>query len=278
MGVLEITADENVKIRVGDKLKGRVAFVTGGTRGIGEAICRSLASQGAIIAAGYSGNDQNAEEFRERFTKTYSTPVSVHKGNVADPIDCRSGVSEIIEKYGRLDILVNNAGITIDKTVVKMTDEDWYKVLNVNLSGAFFLSQAALRHMAERGSGRIVNVSSVIGEIGNIGQANYAASKSGLFGLTKTMAREASLLLARSGKLTESDGIGLTINTVTPGFIATEMLEHVPEKVLTQILSHIPLGRLGKPAEVARIVHFLAADASSYITGQVWGVNGGLDM
>jgi NAD(P)-dependent dehydrogenase (short-subunit alcohol dehydrogenase family) len=278
MGVLEITADENVKIRVGDKLKGRVAFVTGGTRGIGEAICRSLASQGAIIAAGYSGNDQNAEEFRERFIKTYSTLVSVHKGNVADPNDCRSRVSEIIEKYGRLDILVNNAGITIDKTVVKMTDEDWYKVLNVNLSGAFFLSQAALRHMAERGSGRIVNVSSVIGEIGNIGQANYAASKSGLFGLTKTLAREASLLLARSGKLTEPDGVGLTINTVTPGFIATEMLEHIPEKVLTQILSHIPLGRLGKPAEVARVVHFLAADASSYITGQVWGVNGGMDM
>ena len=278
MGVLEITADENVKIRVGDKLKGRVAFVTGGTRGIGEAICRSLASQGAIIAAGYSGNDQNAEEFRERFIKTYSTLVSVHKGNVADPNDCRSRVSEIIEKYGRLDILVNNAGITIDKTVVKMTDEDWYKVLNVNLSGAFFLSQAALRHMAERGSGRIVNVSSVIGEIGNIGQANYAASKSGLFGLTKTLAREASLLLARSGKLTDPDGVGLTINTVTPGFIATEMLEHIPEKVLTQILSHIPLGRLGKPAEVARVVHFLAADASSYITGQVWGVNGGMDM
>ncbi len=278
MGVLEITADENVKIRVGDKLKGRVAFVTGGTRGIGEAICRSLASQGAIIAAGYSGNDQKAEEFRERFIKTYSTLVSVHKGNVADPNDCRSRVSEIIEKYGRLDILVNNAGITIDKTVVKMTDEDWYKVLNVNLSGAFFLSQAALRHMAERGSGRIVNVSSVIGEIGNIGQANYAASKSGLFGLTKTLAREASLLLARSGKLTEPDGVGLTINTVTPGFIATEMLEHIPEKVLTQILSHIPLGRLGKPAEVARVVHFLAADASSYITGQVWGVNGGMDM
>ena len=278
MGVLEITADENVKIRVGDKLKGRVAFVTGGTRGIGEAICRSLASQGAIIAAGYSGNEQKAEEFRERFTQTYSTPVSVHKGNVADPDDCRKGISAIIEKYGRLDILVNNAGITIDKTVVKMTDEDWYKVLNVNLSGAFFLSQAALRHMAERGSGRIVNVSSVIGEIGNIGQANYAASKSGLFGLTKTLAREASMLLARAGKLNEPDGIGLTINTVTPGFIATEMLEHIPEKVMQQILSHIPLGRLGKPAEVARVVHFLAADASSYITGQVWGVNGGMDM
>jgi len=267
-----------VTTRVGNKLEGRVAFVTGGTRGIGAAICRSLASQGATIAAGFSGNDQNAEEFRVAFTQTYSTPVSVHKGDVGDPEDCRNRVADIIEKYGRLDILVNNAGITIDKTVLKMSDDDWYKVLNVNLSGAFFLSQAALHHMAERGSGRIVNVSSVIGEMGNIGQANYAASKSGLFGLTKTLAREACLLLARSGKLTEPGGVGLTINTITPGFIATEMLEHIPEKVLTQILSHIPQGRLGKPEEVARVVHFLAADASSYITGQVWGINGGMDM
>jgi NAD(P)-dependent dehydrogenase (short-subunit alcohol dehydrogenase family) len=278
MGVLEMTCDDNVTIRVGNKLKDRVAFVTGGTRGIGAAICRSLASQGATIAAGYSGNDQKAEEFCETFTRTYSTPVSIHKGNIGNPEDCRRGVADVIEKHGRLDILINNAGITIDKTVLKMSDDDWYNVLNVNLSGAFFLSQTALRHMAERGSGRIVNVSSVIGEIGNIGQANYASSKSGLFGLTKTLAREASLLLSRSGKLNDPDSIGLTINTVTPGFIATEMLEHIPEKVMTQILSLIPLGRLGSPQEVARVVHFLAADASSYITGQVWGVNGGMDM
>ena len=138
--------------------------------------------------------------------------------------------------HGRLDILVNNAGITSDKTVLKMADDDWFKVLNVNLSGVFFLSQAALRHMAERGSGRIVNVSSVIGEMGNIGQANYAASKSGLFGLTKTLAREAALLLARSGKLTDPNGIGLTVNTITPGFIATEMLEHIPDKVMEKLL------------------------------------------
>ena len=278
MGVLEITCDENITVRVGDKLKGRVAFVTGGTRGIGAAICRSLASQGATIAAGYSGDDQNAEEFRDAFTHRYSTPVSIHKGNVGDPVDCRSRVADVIEKYGRLDILVNNAGITIDKTVLKMADDDWYKVLNVNLSGAFFLSQAALRHMSERGSGRIVNVSSVIGEMGNIGQANYAASKSGLFGLTKTLAREASYLLAKAGKLTDPNGVGLTINTITPGFVATEMLEHIPEKVMERILVQIPQGRLGKPEEVARVVHFLAADASSYITGQVWGVNGGMDM
>jgi acetoacetyl-CoA reductase/3-oxoacyl-[acyl-carrier protein] reductase len=278
MGVLDLTCDENVTTRVGDKLKGRVAFVTGGTRGIGAAICRSLASQGAVIAAGYSGDAKNADEFVEAFKEKYSTQVSTHKGDVGNPEDCRRRVEDVIEMHGRLDILVNNAGITIDRTVLKMTDDDWYKVLNVNLSGAFFLSQAALRHMAERGSGRIVNVSSVIGEMGNIGQANYAASKSGLFGLTKTLARECCLLLARSGKLTEPGGVGLTINTITPGFIATEMLEHIPEKVLAQILSHIPQGRLGKPEEVARVVHFLAADASSYITGQVWGVNGGMDM
>ena len=151
----------------------------------------------------------------------------------------------MIEQHGRLDILVNNAGITIDKTVLKLTDEDWYKVLAVNLSGAFFMSQAALPHMIERGSGRIVNISSIIGEMGNIGQANYAASKSGLFGLTKTLALEAAFQLKRAGKL-EEDGIGITVNTVAPGFIATEMLEHVPEKVLDGIKDKIPVGRLGR--------------------------------
>lgn len=269
---------QKIAKRRGDKLENHVAFVTGGTRGIGAAICRSLASQGANIAAGYSGNDKIADEFRDSFSKTYSTSVSAHKGNVASSEDCRRTIDEVLAYHGRLDILVNNAGITIDKTVLKLTDDDWYKVLNVNLSGAFFLSQAALKHMAERGSGRIVNVSSVIGEMGNIGQANYAASKSGLFGLTKTLAREASYLLSKSGKLGDPNGVGLTINTVTPGFIATEMLEHIPERVMNQILSQIPLARLGKPEEIARVVHFLAADASSYITGQVWGVNGGMDM
>jgi NAD(P)-dependent dehydrogenase (short-subunit alcohol dehydrogenase family) len=278
MTVLDLTHKEDVATRIGDKLKGRVAFVTGGTRGIGAAICRSLASQSASVAAGYAGNDEAAQKFRDAFTATYGTPVSVHRGNVGDPPDCRRTIEEVIATQGRLDILVNNAGITIDKTVLKMGDEDWQKVLNVNLSGAFFLSQAALRHMAERGSGRIINVSSVVGETGNIGQSNYAASKSGLFGLTKSMALEAAYLLAKAGKLSDPDGIGLTVNTVTPGFIATEMLEHIPPKVMEKVLAQIPLGRLGKPEEVARVVHFLAADASSFITGQVWGVNGGMDM
>jgi acetoacetyl-CoA reductase len=221
MSVLDITQDDNIAARVGDKLKGRVAFVSGGTRGIGAAICRSLASQGAVLAAGYAGNDRAAAQFRDAFAGIYRTPVSIHKGNVGEPGDCRRTIEEVIKTHGRLDILVNNAGITSDKTVLKMSDNDWFKVLNVNLSGAFFLSQAALRHMAERGSGRIVNVSSIIGEMGNIGQANYAASKSGLFGLTKTLAREAALLLARAGKLTDPHGIGLTVNTITPGFVAS---------------------------------------------------------
>jgi len=275
---IDLTQNENVSTRTGDKLKGRVAFVTGGTRGIGAAICRSLASQSAAVAAGFAGNESAAAKFRDAFTAAYGTPVSVHRGNVGDPADCRRTIEEVIATHGRLDILVNNAGITIDKTALKMQDEDWQKVISVNLSGAFFLSQAALRHMAERGSGRIINVSSVIGETGNIGQANYAASKSGLFGLTKTLAREAAFLLGKAGKLGDPNGVGLTVNTVTPGFIATEMLEHIPAKVMERIVAQIPLGRLGRPEEVARVVHFIAADASSYITGQVWGVNGGMDM
>ena len=198
MNTEDIGREDTTSTRVGDKLDTRVAFVTGGTRGIGAAICRSLASQGATLAAGYAGNDAAAQKFRSEFTATYGTPVSIHKGNVGEPADCRRTIDEVIATHGRLDILVNNAGITVDKTVLRMSDEDWFKVLNVNLSGAFFLSQAALRHMAERGSGRIVNVSSVIGEMGNIGQANYAASKSGLFGLTKTLAREAAFLLAKA--------------------------------------------------------------------------------
>ena len=139
------------------------------------------------------------------------------------------------------------------------------------------MSQSVLPHMIERGSGRIINISSIIGETGNIGQANYAASKSGLFGLTKTLALEAAYQLKRADKLSD-DGIGLTVNTVAPGFIATEMLEHIPEKVLDGLKAKIPLGRLGRPDEIARVVHFLAADQSSYITGAVWAVNGGMDM
>jgi len=201
-----------------DKLAGRVAFVTGGTRGIGAAIAHSLANQGATVAVGYNRDRDSADQFvADMLTKTrpHRASASAHRGIVGSSGDCRRTIAEVIDEHERLDILINNAGITIDKTVVAMTDDDWHNVLAVNLSGAFFLCQAALAHMLERGSGRIVNVSSVVGETGNIGQANYAASKSGLFGLTKTLAKEAAYQLAKSGKSTD-DGIGITVNTVTP--------------------------------------------------------------
>jgi NAD(P)-dependent dehydrogenase (short-subunit alcohol dehydrogenase family) len=263
-----------------DKLAGRVAFVTGGTRGIGAAIAHSLASQGATVAVGYNRDRDSADQFVASLlpkTRPHGASASAHRGNVGSSGDCRRSIAEVIDEHGRLDILINNAGITIDKTVATMTDDDWHNVLAVNLSGAFFLCQAALAHMVERGSGRIVNVSSVVGETGNIGQANYAASKSGLFGLTKTLAKEAAYLLAKSGKRTD-DGIGITVNTVMPGLITTEMTADIPEKMTAKLTSQIPVGRAGRPEEVARVVHFLAADASSYITGQVWSVNGGMDM
>jgi NAD(P)-dependent dehydrogenase (short-subunit alcohol dehydrogenase family) len=262
-----------------DKLAGRVAFVTGGTRGIGAAISFSLANQGATVAVGYNRDRESADRFvADLLKKTASrgASASVHRGNVGSSQDCKRTIAEVIDTHGRLDILINNAGITIDKPVAAMTEDDWNNVLAVNLSGAFFLSQAALEHMLERGSGRIVNVSSIAGEIGNIGQANYAASKSGLFGLTKTLAKEAAYQLAKSGK--GPGGIGVTVNTVTPGLITTEMTAAIPDKVMAKLTSQIPVGRAGSPEEVARVVHFLAADASSYITGQTWSVNGGMDM
>jgi NAD(P)-dependent dehydrogenase (short-subunit alcohol dehydrogenase family) len=259
-----------------EKLKGRVAMVTGGTRGIGAAICRSLAGQGASVAAGYSQNRERALEFQADLAKN-DIPVSIHQGNVGSAEDCRRTVQEVIDHHGRLDILVNNAGITSDKTVFKMTEEDWYRVIAVNLSGAFFMSKAGLEHMIERGTGRIVNITSIIGQTGNVGQTNYAASKSGMFGLTTSMAKEAAFALKRADKL-DPDGVGITVNAVAPGFIETDMLASVPEKVLDKIRSEVPLGRLGRPHEIARVVHFLCADSSSYITGQVWAVNGGQDM
>jgi NAD(P)-dependent dehydrogenase (short-subunit alcohol dehydrogenase family) len=258
------------------KLEGRVALVTGGTRGIGAAICHSLATQGATVAAGYSSDKESAEGHLEAIEKTGATG-SIHQGNVGVYEDCQRVVKDVIEQHGRLDILVNNAGITNDKPVLKMSADDWNKVISVNLSGAFFMSKPALDHMLERGSGRIVNISSIIGQTGNIGQANYAAAKSGMFGLTTTMAREAAHALAKSEKLHEN-GLNVTVNAVAPGFIATDMLEGVPEKVLEGVKKQIPFARLGRPEEIARVVHFLCADASSYITGQVWAVNGGMDM
>ncbi|GAA4394966.1 3-oxoacyl-ACP reductase FabG [Tsukamurella soli] len=275
-----MTAAAPAPVTTPDSLRGRVAFVTGGTRGIGAAIARNLAASGASVAVGHSRDTESAHAFVDDLAAQCAelgARATSHLGNVGAPDDCRRTVSEVIDQHGRLDILVNNAGITIDKTIFDLTDDDWTSVLGVNLSGAFFLSQAALAHMTERGSGRIVNVSSVVAETGNIGQANYTASKSGLFGLTKTLAKEATFALGRSGKLTEG-GVGITVNTVTPGLIATEMVAAMPQKVIDRLIRGIPVGRAGRPDEVARVVRFLASDASSYITGQVWSINGGIDM
>jgi acetoacetyl-CoA reductase len=246
---------------VGDRLKGQVALVTGGARGIGLAICRQLLSQGATIAAGYSRDREAADAL------IGSAPgqITVHQGNIGEVEDCQRVVAEVLERHGRIDILVNNAGITSDRTVRRMASDDWDRVVRVNLSGAFYMSRAVLEPMIGAGYGRIVNISSVIGETGNIGQANYAAAKSGLFGLTKTLALET----ARRG---------ITVNCVAPGFIATDMVTAVPEEALANVVAQIPVGRLGEPEEVARVVEFLVDRDAGYITGTVVSVNGGLNM
>ncbi len=242
----------------------RVAIVTGGTRGIGAAITTALARDGVTVAAGYNRGKDPAEKLQQELEQSGAT-ISVHQGRVDDAEDCVRVVNEVLERHGRVDYLVNNAGITLDKTVRKMTPGDWHNVLNVNLFGAFAMTKAVLEHMIERGSGRVVNISSVIGETGNVGQANYAASKAGLFGFTKSLALEMATK-------------GITVNCVAPGFIETEMVAAIPEEALAKVVSRIPQKRLGKPEEVARVVKFLLEDESSYITGAVYSINGGLDM
>lgn len=243
---------------------GKVAFVTGGARGIGAAITRSLAEAGVKIAAGYSRGAETAEKFKKEL-EGKGASISIHQGRVDSPEDCERVIKEAMDHWGRIDFLINNAGITIDKTVRRMTDKDWTDVLDVNLAGAFRMTKAVLEHMIERGSGRIVNISSVIGQTGNIGQANYAASKAGLFGFTKSLALETAQR-------------GITVNAVAPGFIATEMVGMIPKEILDKIVERIPQRRLGKPEEVARVVRFLLEDESSYITGAVFNINGGLEM
>jgi acetoacetyl-CoA reductase len=241
-------------------MNGQVALVTGGARGIGLAISSRLADRGARVAVGYSHGADTAKQFAAAHEG-----ATIHQGNIGVAVDCERVIEEVLEQHGQLDILVNNAGITIDRTVRKMSVEDWDRVIHVNLSGAFYLSRAVLQHMLDRGYGRIINISSVIGEKGNIGQANYAAAKSGLFGLTNSLALET----ARKG---------ITVNSVAPGFIATEMVSAMPEDVLAKVIAQIPVGRLGEPAEIARVVEFLADPDSGYITGEVYGINGGLYM
>ena len=242
----------------------RVALVTGGTRGIGAAIAAALAADGIHVAAGYSSNHDAADEMAANLAAK-GHAVSLHQGNVGKPEDCERVVAEVIDEHGHVDYLINNAGITVDKTVRNMSVEDWHAVLRVNLSGAFYMSKALLEHMIGRGFGRIVNISSIIGETGNIGQANYAASKSGLFGLTKSLALET----ARRG---------ITVNCVAPGFIDTEMVAAVPKEALEQVVATIPMRRLGRPEEIAHAVRFLLQDDAAYITGSVISVNGGMEM
>lgn len=242
----------------------RVAIVTGGARGIGAAITTALARSGVHVAAGYSSNAKAAEELAGKLGAEGAS-VSVHQGNVGEPADCNRVVNDVLEQRGRVDYLVNNAGITVDKTVRRMSVEDWHAVLRINLSGAFYMTKAVLDHMTGRSFGRIVNISSVIGQTGSVGQSNYASSKAGLIGFSKSLAQE----VARKG---------VTVNCVAPGYIETEMVAAIPPEVLEKLLKGVPIGRLGQASEIARTVQFLIDDDAGYITGSVISVNGGLDM
>lgn len=240
-------------------MEGQVALVMGGTGGIGSAITERLIGRKVRMAVGYYGNLDAAKELVDAHP---GATVTIHECDVGSWDECERTVTEVIEEHGRLDILVNSAGITKDRTARKMTADEWDEVLRINLSGTFYASRAALKQMLDREYGRIVNISSVVGERGNFGQANYAASKSGLFGLTKTLALETA-------------GKGITVNAVTPGFIRTQMVEAMPEEALDKVIAQIPAGRLGEPDEVAGLVEFLADPDSGYITGEIYGINGG---
>jgi acetoacetyl-CoA reductase len=244
--------------------EGRVAVVTGGTRGIGKAITVALTEDGAHVAAGYS-SDVTSAEATQKEIQAAGGSVSIHQGNVGRYEECQLFIEEVLSKYGRIDYLINNAGINIDRTLRKMSIDDWHSVMRVNISGCFYMIKSVIEHFIERGSGKIVNISSIIGQTGNIGQANYATAKSGMEGLTRTVALE----LANKG---------VTVNCVSPGFVLTDMLASVPTDAIEKIIKRVPVGRLGTPEEVAHAVMFLLDDRSAYVTGAVIPVNGGLDM
>jgi 3-oxoacyl-[acyl-carrier protein] reductase len=244
-------------------LKGRVAIVTGAAQGIGKAICESLAAAGADLALcdiSGPGVQGAAQEMSGQGGKTLAL-----RADVASSSEVEGMVKEVLGAWGQVDILVNNAGIARDSLVLRMKDEDWDRVLNVNLRGAFYCTREVLRPMMKQRSGRIINMASVVGAMGNVGQANYVASKAGLIGLTKATAREVA-------------SRGITVNAVAPGFIETEMTGKLPEQIRHAMRQQIPLGRFGLPRDVAAVVSFLASDASSYITGQVIHINGGMYM
>jgi 3-oxoacyl-[acyl-carrier protein] reductase len=245
-------------------LTGKTAIVTGGSRGIGRAVSLMLARQGANVAfidrAACLIDDHTKGDVEAMGRRSVCVG-----GDVTDPASCAATVEETLKEFGRIDILVNNAGITRDDLAMRMSDEAWADVLNVNLTGAFYMARAVLRPMLKQRSGRIVNMSSVSGQMGNAGQANYSASKAGLIGLTKALAREVA-------------SRGITVNAVAPGFVLTELTEGLPDNVKDAIKAATPLGRFATVDEIANAVTFLASDEAAYITGQVLGVDGGLAM
>jgi len=234
----------------------RVAFVTGGTRGIGRAITARLKAAGYQVAAGYAGNDAAAQACANEFG------VLVVKGNVSSFADCARAVAEVEAAFGPIDVLVNNAGITRDAVLHRMTEAHWNEVIHVNLASIFNMTRNVIEGMRERNYGRIVNISSINGQKGQVGQTNYSAAKAGMIGFTKALAQENAKK-------------GITVNAIAPGYIDTEMVSSVPKPVLDQIVANIPVGRLGMADEIARCVAFLAAEDAGFITGATLTVNGG---
>lgn len=243
-------------------LEGKIALVTGAAKGIGRAIALALAAEGAVVVVNYNGSAERAEKTVEEIKALGARAVSC-QCNVADTKAVDAMVKDIIKTFGRLDILVNNAGITKDNLIMRMPEEDFDAVINANLKGCFNTIKAASRQMLKQREGRIINISSVSGILGNAGQANYAASKAGVIGLTKTMARE---LASR----------GITVNAIAPGFVETDMTEALPESVREAAVGQIPLGHFGKPEDIADMAVYLASEKAAYITGQVISVDGGM--
>ena len=245
------------------RLEGKTALVTGGSRGIGRAIVLELAREGAKVAVNYQSNDAKAQEVADEVAKSGGSCI-LAKANLANPQEARAMVKQVAEKFVHLDILVNNAGITRDKLLPKMTDEDWIEVIQTNLNGMFFCTSAAIPYMTAQSYGRIVNISSMNGQVGAIGQANYSASKGGIFAFTRTAAVE----LAKSG---------ITVNAVSPGYTETDMFAKVPADLQMQIKAKIPMHRFAQPEEIAKAVIYLVAEGD-YVTGQTINVNGGAYM